>query len=483
MTITQTKSSPLAHESEVPVFIRRHSPASPVKAQNSSRTTPRRLAAFALASSIALAVTGCSAGGSSSAAKADVGAEDTTPVTITFWHGLSSEHEVAAVDAVLAKFHQKYPYITVQAVKGQTDDKVNQAIRGGTAPDVASSFNAANVGGWCASGAFQDLTPDIAADHVDMSQIPQAVQSYTAFAGKRCTMPWLADTFGLYYNKKLFAAAGITAPPKTMTELADDAKKLTVKNADGSIKVAGFMPYLGTYEMLTEHLVTSWGGKWLKPDGTSNLAADPAFAAALTWQKGLVDWFGADKLAKFKAGMGDEMSAQNAFEIGNVAMMVDGEWRTAFIKNDKADIDYGTAPMPVADDKPELYGSGYVGGNVIGIPKGSKHPAAAWKLVKFLTTDTDAVASFADAIGNVPTTIPALNSPALALSKDPNFATFLEVFKNPATSTTPASPDGGAYLTDFGPFAEKWQNGQVPDLKAGLAEVDKQNDAALKLSQ
>ncbi|WP_228558864.1 ABC transporter substrate-binding protein [Catenulispora pinisilvae] len=458
-------------------FIRRHRPAVPARAPR------RRLAAFVLAPMLALAAAGCSAGGSGSPAEADVGADDTTPVTITFWHGLSSTHEVAAVNAVLAKFHQKYPYITVQAVSGQTDDKVNQAIRGGTAPDVASSFNAANVGGWCASGAFQDLSADIAADHVDMSQIPQAVQSYTAFDGKRCTMPWLADTFGLYYNKKLFAAAGITAPPKTMTELTADAEKLTAFNPDGSIKTAGFMPYLGTYQMVTEHLVTSWGGKWLKPDGTSNVASDQAFAAALTWQKNLVDWFGAGKLAKFKAGLGDEMSAQNAFETGNVAMMVDGEWRTAFIKSDKSDVDYGTAPMPVADDKPELYGSGYVGGNVIGIPKGSKHPAAAWKLVKFLTTDTDAVASFADAIGNVPTTIAALDSPELTLAQDPNFATFLEVFKNPATSTTPASPDGGAYLTNFGPFAEKWQNGQVPDLQAGLAEVDKQNDAALKLSQ
>jgi multiple sugar transport system substrate-binding protein len=36
-------------------------------------------------------------------------------------------------------------------------------------------------------------------------------------------MPFLADAYGLYYNKKMFAAAGITDPPKTLTELADDA--------------------------------------------------------------------------------------------------------------------------------------------------------------------------------------------------------------------------------------------------------------------
>jgi hypothetical protein len=46
-----------------------------------------------------------------------------------------------------------------------------------------------------------------------------------------------------------------------------------------------------------------------------------------------------------------------------------------------------------------------------------------------------------------------------------------------------ASADGGAYLTNFGHFVEKWQSGAVPDLKAGLTAVDQQNNAALKLGQ
>ncbi|GAA1251444.1 extracellular solute-binding protein [Kitasatospora nipponensis] len=442
-----------------------------------------RTAAFALCTAVtASLLAGCGTTGSGGGG-ADIGADDTTPVTITFWHAFTSDRETAAVNQALALFHQKYPYITVNSVKGQTDDKINQAIRGGTAPDVAASFNAGNVGGWCSSGAFQDLGPDITADHVDLSGIPAAVQDYTAFQGKRCTMPWLADTFGLYYNKKLFAAAGITNPPRTMSELAEDAKKLTAFNPDGSIRTAGFMPYFGGYEMLTEHLVPSWGGHWLTPDGQSNTAKDPAFAQALTWQKNLVDWFGAAKLKTFKTSMATEQSAQNAFETGSLAMMVDGEWRTAFIKGDNADVDYGTAPMPAADDQPKLYGAGYVGGNVMGIPKGAKHPGAAWKLLKFLTTDTDALVTLANQVGNVPTTLPALESPKLTLTEDPHFQPFLDVFKNPNTTTTPAAPDGGAYVTNFEPFAEKWQDGQVPDLKAGLAQVDQQNNAALKLGQ
>jgi multiple sugar transport system substrate-binding protein len=442
----------------------------------------RRRTSAALLIAVALTASACT---SVSSSPEDGGSDDVSkPVTITFWHAFKDDaHEVKAVNEALDSFHRKFPNITVQAVKAQDDDKINQAIRGGTAPDVAMSFNANRVGGWCSSGAFGDLGPLLAKDRYDLGQIPKAVSQYTEYRGKRCFMPWLADTFGLYYNKKLLAAAGLPGPPKTMTELADYTKKLTKRGADGTIQVAGFVPYLGVYQTVTEHLVPSWGGQWLKPDGSSNVGADPGFTQALTWQKSLVDWYGAAKLEKFKAGLGDEFSAQHGFETGKIAMIVDGEWRTAFIKSDQATIDYATAPMPTADDRTNRYGAGFVGGNVIGIPRGSKHQAAAWQLVKFLTTDTDALVSFANAIGNVPTTLDSLASPKLTVSKDPNFVTFLDVFKNPATSTTPASPDGGAYLTNFGAFAQKWQTGQVPDLAKGLRELDKQNDAALELSR
>ncbi|MER8047554.1 ABC transporter substrate-binding protein [Streptomyces sp. NPDC094032] len=446
---------------------------------------PLRAAATALvlATALVTSLTSCTSTAGSSGPDKGASEADTTPVTLTFWHAFKDDREVDAVASVLDAFHRKYPYITVNAVKGQDDSKINQSLRGGTAPDVAASFNAGNVGGWCSSGGFQDLTPYITLDKLDLGRIPKAVRAYTEFDGKRCTMPWLADAFGLYYNKKLFAEAGITSPPKTMTELAEATKRLTRFKADKSIDVAGFMPFMGGYEMLPEHLVPSFGGTWLRPDGTSNTAADPAFTAALTWQKDLVDWFGAEKLKRFKDSLPDEFSAENAFHTGKIAMMVDGEWRNAFLKNDKAAVDYATAPMPVADDKPELYGSGFVGGNVIGIPRGGKHPGAAWKLVRFLTTDPDALAIMSNVTGNIPTTLDALDSPKLTLAGDPNMKVFYDIFKHPKTSSTPSSADGAAYLTNSLPFAEKWQLGQVPDLKAGLAELDRQNDSSLGLGR
>ena len=124
----------------------------------------------------------------------------------------------------------------------------------------------------------------------------------------------------------------------------------------------------------------------------------------LKWSKALVDWYGYDNLVKFQAGAGDEYSAQNAFERGKIAMMIDGEYRTAFIENEHPDLNYGTAPMAVDDDQPDLYGGGYVTGSIIGIPKGAKNPAAAWELVKYLAYDEHALATLSNGLRNVPTT-------------------------------------------------------------------------------
>jgi multiple sugar transport system substrate-binding protein len=113
---------------------------------------------------------------------------------------------------------------------------------------------------------------------------------------------------------------------------------------------------------------------------------------------------------------------------------------------------------------------------VVGIPTNSKHAAAAWEFVKYLTTDTTALVTFANAIHNVPSTHAAMASPDL--DKDPQFATFLDIAQNEHSTTTPASPNGGQYQTILQDFTYKWESGQAKDLASGLADVDQQIDKA-----
>jgi multiple sugar transport system substrate-binding protein len=436
-----------------------------------------RIVAAAGLAAVSLLVTACSGGSSSGSAPVPSGK---ATGNVVFWH-FFTDREAKAFQSVVDDFQASHPGITVTVKSGQDDTKATQAIAAGKGPDLDLSYSTDITGKFCSTGAFRDLSGYIAQDKVDLAQLPQTVKDYTEFNGKRCAMPLLSDTYGLYYNKTLLAKAGYTEPPKTMTELATMAKKLTQRNADGTIKVAGFVPTLGFYENAPAHFGPQYGAKWLKPDGTSAIGTDPAWQSWLTWEKSLTDWYGADKLTKFTAGAGQEFSADNAFETGKIAMAIDGEYRTAFLHSDHPDLSYGTAPFPTADDKTSLYGAGYVTGNIIGIAKGAKNPGAAWELLKYLTTDTGALVKLANGVKNVPTTLPALNSPDL--QTDANYKTFMNIFSNPNSATTPASPNGGAYQVTFQEFAIKYQAGKVPDLAKGLTDVDSQINAALKLGQ
>jgi multiple sugar transport system substrate-binding protein len=289
----------------------------------------------------------------------------------------------------------------------------------------------------------------------------------------------LADTYGLYYNKKLLAQAGYKAPPKTISQLTAMAKKLTKRDSSGKLKVVGFNPFPSWYENVPAHLGPSWGATWM--DGDKSALNSPAWQSQLKWQKSLIDWYGYDNLVRFNAGAGDEFSESNAFETGKVAMHMDGEWRVAFIKREHPELDYATAPFPVADDKADLYGAGYVTGSIIGIPKTSKHKDQAWLLVKYLGTNSGALAKLSNGIQNVPTTTDSLKSPAL--KPLPQFRTFLDVFGNANTTTTPITRIGAANQETFQSFITKYMSGSKTDLEGGLANVDKQIDAQLKQAE
>ena len=216
-------------------------------------------------------------------------------------------------------------------------------------------------------------------------------------------------------------------------------------------------------------------------EGDKSALATPEWAAQLRWQKSLIDWYGYDDLVRFNAGAGDEFSASNAFETGKVAMHLDGEWRVNFIQKEHPDLKYGTAPFPVADGKEDLYGAGYATGSIIGIPKTSKHKDQAWLLVKYLGTNDDALAKLSNGIQNVPTTFGSLNSPSL--KPLPGFKTFLDIFSNKHTTTTPITRIGAASQETFQSFVSKYLSGSRKDLEAGLKNVDKQIDAQLKQAE
>jgi multiple sugar transport system substrate-binding protein len=399
------------------------------------------------------------------------------PVTLTLWTYWTGA-EKKLFDEGVKVFEEQYPWITVDHVGGITDaSKVLAAVNGGNPPDLWEWWDHTYVQPYCASGAVEDLSGYAKQDGLDMTQFSPYWISTLSYQGRLCALPYLADAYGLYYNKALLKKAGYAEPPKTLSELQAMAMKLTQYNPDGSIKVAGFVPLFGWHANTSAPYAQAFGATWLDASGKSTLASDPAWAEMFRWQKGFVDAYGYNALQTFVSGSADEFSASNDFEIGRVAMTLDGEWRVAFIAREHPELQYGTAPFPVADDHQDLYGSGYIVTNTFTVPSGAEHPYEAWLLAKFLSTNAQSLVKLGDSLKNIPDTTAALTDPTL--TSDPQFATFLDIYQNPQSASPPVTASGAGWQALVDDIGAKWQAGKVSDLEGALQQTAEQIDRQL----
>jgi len=389
------------------------------------------------------------------------------------WVGWT-DREFDALREVLDGYEASHPGVKVNAVAGQSDEfKVTQAVTAGNGPDLATAFGTANLAKLCTSGVLQDLGSLEDRGSIKAGLFPPAAQHAFDFAGHRCALPFLADTFALYYRPDLLAEAGFSGPPATVEELAAMAVKLTKFNPDGSIRVAGFVPLTGFLENYVTRYAAWFGASYFDQDGHAQLSRDPRWASIFRIQKRIIDAIGYDKLKAFTAGLGEEFSPANPFEAGKLAMELDGEWRTQAIAKEQPNLAYATAPLP-APGGDAAAGASEVGVTLLGIPRGAGHPAEAWELARYLATETGPLVRFANALHNLPTTKAALASPQLSMGE--HFGPFIQAFSDPRSSFPDIIGAGPVYFDPITAFAERWQSGKVDNLEAGLAEVDRQID-------
>ncbi|MFI6602376.1 ABC transporter substrate-binding protein [Nonomuraea sp. NPDC050536] len=178
--------------------------------------------------------------------------------------------------------------------------------------------------------------------------------------GKIYQLPYNSQPTPLvYYNKKLFAEAGITAPPKTYAELVDDAAKLKAKGTNPFVVGGGgkdafaagylWMALVGAdvYAKQPDFLVKRRKGEVRFSDPLF-VRATQKFADLVA--KGYVD----------KAGLSrDYPSTEKAFLDGKGAMYPMGSWFAAV----KAPFDVGVFAWPT--DSGETVVPSYTGGGPI----------------------------------------------------------------------------------------------------------------------
>jgi multiple sugar transport system substrate-binding protein len=332
--------------------------------------------ASAAAASATPATPASQAAVSPSAAPSDAGyTGPEATITYSIW---GDPQEIKNQQAIVDAFHATTPKITVKVTVSDWEpywDKLQTSIAGGDAPDVFA-MDGPLFPDYQTRDVLLDLKPYIDRDGYDLGQLAdQAVTDFTTPDGQ-FGLPRDLNVVALYYNKKMFDAAGIPYPDDTWdwAKLTEVAKKLTLKGADGKTKQWGFYTESTDMENYWSELVWQNGGDIISADHKTSLVASDQAAGGIQFLQDLI-W--KDKVmpdAAITDALGD------AFEQGQAALESNGSWLVA--THLAAGIDFGIAPLPKgpAGQATSINPTGAV------IYKGTKNPDAAWEFVKYLAS-------------------------------------------------------------------------------------------------
>ncbi len=320
-----------------------------------------------------------SAGASASASPAASDVGYTGPeatITYSIWGDPS---EIKNQQAIVDAFHVANPKITVKVTVSDWDtywDKLQTGIAGGDAPDVFA-MDGPLFPDYQSRDVLLDLKPYIDRDGYDLGQLAdQAVADFTTPSGQ-FGLPRDLNVIALFYNKKLFDAAGIAYPDETWdwAKLVEIGQKLTLKGSDGKVSQWGFYTETTDMENYWSSLVWQNGGDIISADKKTNLVGSDQATGGIQFLQDLI-W--KDKIMPdptiWPADSGD------AFEQGKAAMEANGSWLVA--TDLAAGIDFGIAPLPKgpAGQATSINPTGAV------VYKGTKSPDAAWAFVKYLAS-------------------------------------------------------------------------------------------------
>lgn len=395
-------------------------------------------------------------------------------VEIQLWSSATAENAKPIEDAV-AKFNESQDDIVVKTLSNQDHQKQLTAISGGSAPDlIVTQWN--NIGPWSAAGAVQSLEEFIKRDGFDTSQIIPAALDRMKVNNDIFGFPIsMSMANKLFYNKKAFEEAGLTAPPETLEDLFEYSKKLTKKDDKGNITQMGFIPDYPWIDNVFWPII--FNGSW--DDGNGKLTANQeANVKAIDYQVNYYKEFGQESIDKFKSGMGGLETPQDPILTGKLAMIIG--WENWYVKHRGEGKEVGVAPFPYPAANPELKGSGMVSPIAMFIPSKAKHQEEAWKVMQYLLGE-DVQIEYSIQSGSIPVLMKALDNPKLTENQEvKELWDYYESAKNPNLKGFPNSIYINEYLQTLNEETEKALKGQISAQEAMDNVVSKMQPIADK---
>jgi multiple sugar transport system substrate-binding protein len=302
------------------------------------------LTAGALALSLGLAA--CSGG--TGAGTAGSGNGDPVKEIKVVIAEMSKDHTAAFWNA-FAKTYQRRTGVKmrVQIISwNDVDQQTSTMVQNGNPPDI---LNLNAYASYAKDGLLYN-SDEVLPDRTRADILDAFVKSGT-YKNKLYGFPDLSSVRALFYNKKLFAKAGVAHPPRTWDEFVTTAKKITALG-DGTV---GYAQPLGPEEAQAEFSIWLFnnGGDW-KSHGRWTINS-PKNVQTLRFLK---DLSVKHKVTQNNPGKTNRTDgAFPLFQHGKAGMVVGFGPLQAALDSDYPDVDYGIAPMPSSDGgPPQTYG-------------------------------------------------------------------------------------------------------------------------------
>jgi sn-glycerol 3-phosphate transport system substrate-binding protein len=356
------------------------------------------------------------------------------PVEILFWHAMSNELETALIE-LTNDYNASQDRVRVrlenQIGYEQNFEKYIQSSQSGRPDMVQHSEVAVQV--MADSGTVIPMAACIEASGFDTSVLLDRVTSAYTVAGVQWSMPFNVSNPVLYYNKRMYEAAGLDpeTSPITLEELREYSQALVDSGASSS----GIALDTGT-DSGGGWFIEQWFAKAgeLYSDNDNGRAAPstrvlydgPAGVELLTFVQDMIN----DGLA---VNVGDNAGGQDNFlkmadpaapaamtigtsaALGTVTVVLDA----GLIQGITGD-DLGVGPMPGPEGLPGVL----VGGASLYVvaDKGDAKAAGAWDYIQYLVSP-ESQSTWAALTGYVPINAGALDLEPLAskFEEDPRF--------------------------------------------------------------
>jgi len=342
---------------------------------------------------------------------------------------------------------------------------ITAAITAGTTPCLIFNTSPAAVSGFQKQGGLVDLSsfPD-GASYIESRTGADVAKQYQSSDGHYYQLPWKSNPVMIFYNKKIFKAAGIPTeepPLATYAEFLDTARKIVASKAAPfaiypSPSSDFYQPWFDFYPAFA----AATGGKQLVMDGKSQFTSPEGMAVINFWKQ-----IYADKLA------GTETYTGDSFADGKAAMSTVGPWAISVYK-DK--VDWGVVPVPTEKGMSADQIHTFSDAKNVGLYSSCQNKGTAWEFLKFATSK-DQDGQLLTTTGQMPLRTDLPTTYADYFTKNPDY----KLFAAQAARTTEV-PNVNNSVQIWQTFRDAWTSSVI----FGKSDPTKAfTDAATKIDQ